>query len=75
MRVICAWCNAVIAEPGEEEGTSLGTCETCAEEQGLCLDDGPRPDPLAPPVTDEGLEQGSPRCSPASKTGNPPEGC
>jgi hypothetical protein len=60
MRVICVWCNAVIAEPGEEEGTSLGTCETCAREQAPYFADLPEPDPLAPPVTDEALEQEHP---------------
>ena len=70
MRVICAWCDTVIAEPGEEEGTSLGICETCAEEQAPCLDDGPGPDPLAPPVTDEALEQEHPVALPGVEDRN-----
>jgi len=55
MLLVCALCEAVIEEVGEEEGRSLGVCPACAEEHVPSLGDSGAPDALFVPIGDAGI--------------------
>lgn len=38
MKVICAWCGAVISDGDESEGVSHGICSACKAKQDAELD-------------------------------------
>jgi hypothetical protein len=76
MQVICSYCEAVLDDVGEEEGTVYEVCRRCREEQLPFVPEALAEEPGAQPASDAGIgEDGVFATSQPSAPGHESEKC